>query len=153
MEAKKVKKIEINIIMLIVVLLYYIAIIIFPSKISEPQMEITLKSIAAVIMIISIIIFEIAYKKDNGTIAIIGIETLIIAIHTLLIIHIVNIANIGFDIYIKTSIFLFSMYFLIKSMIIYTIEKKRYLNSLSDIKEIIVNEPTKKEAKKSNRKV
>ena len=153
MEVKKVKKIEINIIMLIVVLLYYIAIIILPSKISEPQMEITLKSIAAVIMIISIIIFEIAYKKDNGTIAIIGIETLIIAIHTLLIIHIVNIANIGFDIYIKISIFLFSIYFLIKSMIIYTIEKKRYLNSLSDIKEIIVNEPTKKEAKKSNRKV
>lgn len=153
MEVKKVKKIEINIIMLIIVLLYYIAIIILPSKISEPQMEITLKSIAAVIMIVSIIIFEIAYKKDKGTIAIIGIETLIIAIHTLLIIHIVNIANIDFDIYIKTSIFLFSMYFLIKSMILYTIEKKQYLNSLSDIKEIIVNEPTKKEAKKSNRKV
>ena len=33
-------------------------------------------------------------------------------------------------------------------MIIYTIEKKKYLDSLSDIHEIVNNEPVKKEAKK-----
>lgn len=153
MEVKKVKKIEINILMLIIVLIYYIAIIMLPGKIPENQLELALKIIATVITMVSIIVFEIAYKKDKGIIAIIGIELLIIAIHTLLIMHIINIAKLDFDIYIKTSAMLFSMYFLIKSMILYTIEKKQYLNSLSDIKEIIVNEPTKKEAKKSNRKV
>ena len=100
-------------------------------------------------MAISIIIFEIAYKKDDGIIAITGIEILITAFHTLSILHIVQVSAFDFRIYILTSSYLFAIYFVLKSMIIYTMEKRKYLKSLSDIKNIVKNEPTRKDAKRS----
>ena len=65
--------------------------------------------------------------------------------------NVVEVSAIDFNVYIVTSSYLFSIYFVFKSMIIYTIEKRKYLKSLSDIKQIVINEPIKKEAKKNNK--
>ena len=71
-----------------------------------------------------------------------------LAAHTLSIVHVVEFQKFNFAIYILVSSYIFSIYYLFKSLFIYTKEKRDYLNSLSDIKEIVANEPIKKEATK-----
>lgn len=154
MEEKKIaKKIWINIIMAVVLMLYFMGINVLYNNINHSEIVMVLKTMSIVIMSISIIIFEVAYKKDNGVVAITGIEVLIIAMHTLSIMHVVEVSAFDFNVYIVTSSYLFSIYFVLKSMVIYTMEKRKYLKSLSDIKEIVINEPIKKEARKNNKNV
>jgi hypothetical protein len=101
-----------------------------------------------IILFLSILTFEIAYHKDSGKIAINGIEILILAVHSLTMWHVTNKMNFQFNIYIVVSTYIFAIYYILKSMIIYTNEKRKYLNSLSDIHEIVSKDPIKKEAKK-----
>lgn len=150
MEDKKyLKKIWINISIAAILMLYFIIVNILYNKLNHESLILTLKTLSVIIMAIGIIIFEIAYKKDNGIIAITGIEILITAFHTLSILHVVQVSAFDFRIYILTSSYLFAIYFVLKSMIIYTMEKRKYLKSLSDIKNIVKNEPTRKDAKRS----
>ena len=102
-------------------------------------------------MIIDIILMELAFRKDDGKIAINSVEILVLAFHTLSILHVVEIQKINFISYIIISAVTFIVYFLTKLIWIQTKERKKYLNSLSDIKEIVTNTPTKKEAKKINK--
>ena len=150
MEDKKyLKKIWVNISIAAILMLYFIIVNILYNKLNHESLILTLKTLSVIIMAISIIIFEIAYKKDDGIIAITGIEILITAFHTLSILHVVQVSAFDFRIYILTSSYLFAIYFVLKSMIIYTMEKRKYLKSLSDIKNIVKNEPTRKDAKRS----
>lgn len=150
MEDKKyLKKIWVNISIAAILMLYFIIVNILFNKLNHESLILTLKTLSVIIMAIGIIIFEIAYKKDNGIIAITGIEILITAFHTLSILHVVQVSAFDFRIYILTSSYLFAIYFVLKSMIIYTMEKRKYLKSLSDIKNIVKNEPTRKDAKRS----
>ncbi len=147
-EKKFVKKIWINILIAIIIMFYFIGINIFYKMSSKENTLIALKISSSVILAISILILEIAYKKDNGMLAINGIEALIIAFHSLFISHVVELSNYNFEAYIVTSSYFFAIYYVLKSIIIDTNEKRKYLKSLSDIKEIVVNEPVKKEPKK-----
>ena len=150
MEDKKyLKKIWVNISIAAILMLYFIIVNILYNKLNHDSLILTLKTLSVIIMAISIIIFEIAYKKDDGIIAITGIEILITAFHTLSILHVVQVSAFDFRIYILTSSYLFAIYFVLKSMMIYTMEKRKYLKSLSDIKNIVKNEPTRKDAKRS----
>lgn len=150
MEDKKyLKKIWVNISIAAILMLYFIIVNILYNKLNHESLILTLKTLSVIIMAISIIIFEIAYKKDDGIIAITGIEILITAFHTLSILHVVQVSAFDFRIYILTSSYLFAIYFVLKSMMIYTMEKRKYLKSLSDIKNIVKNEPTRKDAKRS----
>ena len=153
MEEKKIiNRIWINIIIAVVLMVYFIGVNMLYNTINQQAMILTLKTMSIIIMLVSIVIFETAYRKDSGVIAITGIETLVIALHTLSILHVVEAESFDFNIYILASSYLFSIYFVLKSIIIYTNEKRKYLNSLSDIKNIVKNEPVKKEAKKSKKK-
>lgn len=152
MDEKRIaNKIWINIIIAVILMIYFIGINVTYNNINQDFMVLILNILSMVIMTISIIIFEIAYKKDNGAIAIIGIEILIVAMHTLSIRHVVIVSNFDFRTYIASSSYIFSLYYIFKSIVIYTNEKRKYLKGLSDIKEIITNEPVKKEAKKTSK--
>ena len=96
---------------------------------------------------------EKAYKKDDTSIALTGVELLVLSIHSLSIMHVINVYKYDFRYYLLTSSYIFSIYYVLKSIILYTKEKKEYLNSLSDISEIVKKEePVKKEAKKKSKK-
>ena len=101
-----------------------------------------------VILLISILTFEIAFRKDSGKIAINGIEILALALNNLVSWNIILKNNISFGTYMIYSSVAFAIYYALKSMIVYTNEKRKYVKSLSDIHEIVQKEPTKKEAKK-----
>ena len=80
-----------------------------------------------------------------------SIEILVLASHTLSTAYIVKAQNLDLANYILVSSYIFSIYYLLKAIFIYTKERKEYLNSLSDIKEIVENTPTKKEATKKSK--
>lgn len=143
------KKVFENIIIAIVIMLYFMIInFIYFRGIEQNIISNILKIASMIILVFSIVIFEIAYHKDSGKLTINGIEALVLAFYTLTIFHIVNKFNIEFDRYILFSTYAFAIYYVLKSILIYTREKRQYVKSLSDIHEIVQNEPVKKEAKK-----
>ena len=152
---EKEKKINVsilqNIIITVIIVLYYILINLAYYRVDEKIIELGLKLASMIVLVLSIITIEIAYKKDKGKIAIYGIEILVIALHTLSIMHVVEKFKIDFTTYILISSCTFGIYYILKVMIIYTIEKRKYLKDLSDIKEIVKNKPTKKEATKKKK--
>ena len=146
------KKVFENIIIAIAVMIYFIIINFLNFKGIEQNIILNITKIASmVILILSIVIFEIAYHKDSGKLTINGIEALVLAFYTLTIFHVVNKFNIEFSSYILFSTYAFAIYYVLKSILIYTREKREYVKSLSDIHEIVQNEPVKKEAKKRNK--
>lgn len=152
-KVKKVnEKVFENIIIAIPIMLYFIIINFAYYRIEENMLQIGLKILSMIILISSIVIFEIAYKKDSGKLAINGIEILVLAAHALSIMQVVEISKIKFTTYILISSYTFVIYYLLKASILYTIDKRKYLESLSDIKDIVNNEPIKKEATKKKKK-
>ena len=102
---------------------------------------------------ISIIMFEIGYKKDKAKIFINGIEILTLAIFTLLIKHIPKVLGITMKTYTEILTYAFIAYYILKTAVIYTKMKQDELKSLSDIKEIVKEEPTRKATKRKNIRV
>ena len=141
-----------NILIAIIVMIYFIGINILYYKIDKNNLLIVLKIFSMLILFIGILILEIAYRKDNGKLGINAAEILVLACHTLSTAHIVELQKFEFANYILVSSYICSIYFIFKSIVIYTKERKEYLNSLSDIKEIVTNDPVKKKATKKGEK-
>ena len=89
---------------------------------------------------VTIILFEIAYKKDNDAIALVGIEFLIVAVITLISIYICILHENLYMKIINFIIMLIDLYYIIKCTFIYLNGKRKYKNSISDVKEIIEEE-------------
>ena len=142
------KKISKNLLLAIAIMIYFVAINYVYIKIGGQNLQQGTKIISLIILLLSITTFEIAYHKDNGIIAINGIEILVLAIQSLTTWVTIERLKIDTNTYILISACTFTIYYVLKSMIIYTIDNRKYLNSLSDIHEIVMNEPIKKEAKK-----
>lgn len=143
------KKIFYNLIIAIIIMAYFVFINFSYSNLNTQTFELSIKISTLVIMTVGIIFLEISYKKDNGIIAVNGIEFLVIAAHSLSIKHVIQIFNLDFQLYILVSSYLISIYYVLKTIIIYTNDKRKYLKTLSDIPEIVKDEePIKKEATK-----
>ena len=92
---------------------------------------------AVQLLILALIVLEIAYKKDEGSFVIFGLEILCISIITLFSPYI----------FLKFSYFAINMiigvitiYYIGKIIVIYNLESKRYLSKLSDIPDIVKKE-------------
>lgn len=110
-----------------------------------------IKIVSFIFLLFSIFIFEIAYKKDNDEISLNGIEFLVLSIFSLLIQYIPKLLKIDENTYMLAGTYVFLIYYGIKNIIIYTCERKKELDNLSDIKEIVKDEPIKKETKRKNK--
>ena len=134
------------------IMLYFMFFNIQYEAVSEMILNkyINISSIA--FLIISIILIEISYKKESDNILIYALEFLVLAIFTLLIKHIPKLLNCGTQTYILIGSYLFAIYYMLKSTILYTKEKQEDLKKLSDIKEIVKDEPIKKATKRKNKK-
>lgn len=148
MKNKISKNVYENLLIAIIIMTYFIIINFLYYKLSKSAVLLVLKILSMVVLTICIIILEYAFRKDSGKRAISAIEVLVVAGHTLSIAHVVQSNKFEFANYILVSSYIFSIYYLFKAIFIYTKEKRKYLNSLSDIKEIVSNEPLKKAATK-----
>ena len=124
--------------------LYFITFSIINTSIPAEAFNICVKVSYLFFIFISIIMFEIAYKKQNNSFTITGIEFIALAIHTLLINRSIDdTQNI-----LGTS-YIWLVYYCLKAGVIQTKENQRKLKQISDISEIVKEEkPLKKVAKK-----
>ena len=120
-----------NVIFATVFLIYFGILNIGYKTINPESMYRDLKIISIIDIIITIIIFEIAYKKDSGKLAIRGIEVLLLSICTLLINYVFKIYNSHFLEIVIIIALLFSLYFMIKSLVIYNKERRKLKKKIS----------------------
>lgn len=101
---------------------------------------------------IAIVMLEIGFRKSSKSIFINGFEFLGLAIFILLMQHLPKLFKWTDNTYILIGSYLFAIYYILKSAILYTKEKQKELKSLSDIKEIVKEEPIKKTTKRKKKK-
>ena len=140
-----------NIIFAIGVIIYF-AILNFVYPRVEQELILNIVEICSgILLLAALVLLEMAYKKDSGKFTIIAIEFLVLAFHSLSIKHVITKYDYQFQVYLLTSSYVISIYYILKAIIIYTKGRKKYLDNLSDIPEILKkDEPVKKEAKKRN---
>ena len=151
MSQKVVQKVVLNLIYITFVTIYFVFFGIIEKYMNPDVFLIYIKATSFVFLILTILIFEKAYKEDNDTIALNGIEFLVISIFTLLILYIPRVIEIENTTYIVFGLCLFISYYIIKNILIYTKERKAELDKLSDIKEIVKDVPIKKETRRKNK--
>ena len=100
---------------------------------------------SGIALVTAIILFEKAFKKENGNIAIHGIEILVLAIITLFI-PFIYYMNMDFTSLIMVILIAgFNLYYLTKVVVIRLKIQSEYRTSLSDVKKIVKKEKKKVE--------
>ena len=119
-----------NLIILVAVTLYFVIISFSHLRLTEVTFFKEIKIASMIVLSLCILIFEIAYHKDSGKIAIYGIEILSLSIYTLTIWTLINKLNITLNTYIIYSIFTYVIYYFLKVILIYTSEKRKYFHEI-----------------------
>lgn len=131
------KRILHNSLLAIGVIVCLILVVVLDIYAKQEIVAITRKVIPMVFILLTIGIFEVAYRKESGKMAIVGIEWLIVSI---LVLYIPKMdANWQGKMGLEQAVLpiVWVMYYGIKMMIISVKTKKEYQNNLSDIKEIV----------------
>lgn len=137
-----------NLLKAIGIMAYFIVLNFAYTRMSVDRLMNDIEVFAGIFLVLGLVMLERAYKKDSGKMALSGIELLCLSMHSLSINHVITFYQYDFRFYLLSSSYVFAIYYVLKSIIIYTREKRQYLRNLSDISEIVKEEPIKKEAKK-----
>lgn len=129
---------------------YFFVLMLAYQKMNTDRLIGDIEVFSGMFLALGIIMLEVAYKKDNGKSAISAIELLVLAIHSLSIMHVIKFFKYNFNMYLMISAGVCSGYYVVKAIIENTIEKRKSLKQLSDISEIVKEEPIKKEAKRKH---
>lgn len=139
------KNIFTNIIIAIIAISYFIFLILGSAGSTKNVRIVDFNIFSIIILGLAICLFEIAYKKDNGAIAMYGVEALTIALTTLFLPYVIfEVSEAHKKYYLMVSSYI-GIYYIIKCIYISVKTKKKYLDEASDIKEIV-----KKENKRRN---
>lgn len=136
-ENKINKKIFENILIADIIMMFLYFISLGALNIETPIFLSDLKVFSMGLIIFTIILFEISYKTENGNLCIHGIECFILSVFMLFSGYIYTMHIKDFYLYVAIPSYLFAIYYVGKSIILYQKEKKQYVASLSDIEEII----------------
>lgn len=126
-----------NMIMSIAIILYLLFINIGALNIETTTYIMDLKVFSILLIVLTILVFEVSYKKDSGILCIHGIEILILAIITLILPTWYSVQNENYGIFVTALLIAFTIYYMIKSAIIYYKQRTLHLKKASDINEII----------------
>lgn len=119
------------------ILLFFIILIVASRNLSKGITEVIYKISSFIFLIFTIVLFEIAYKKDDGNICIHSIEMLILSITTLLTPYIFINRPSTFTLIVGAY---FTAYYILKNLVIYKKAKNNYLRNTSDISQIVKKE-------------
>ena len=146
-----------NFILCIIITTFFLYCIIGARMSTAIYLNHTYKIASFLILILSIIILEIGYKKDNGYIALNSLEILFLAATILFMPYKLN---VGSELQRKSITiigFYIIIYYFIKAIIVYKYEKKIAIKTNNDIKDIIekndkdlIKEEKEKRIKKIN---
>lgn len=134
------KEIFTNIIICACLVVYFLFLFLGSVDKTKAVRAIDLKIFSTMYLATSIILFEIAYRKDSGKLAIHGIEVLLVAIITLFLPYIIFELDSKYQkIYAFVGEYI-AAYYVIKCICIAIARKRKYSKDVSDIKEIIKKE-------------
>ena len=125
-----------NMIIAIIIMIYTYFLVMGFVNISSEKYIIDLMVFSILLLFLSIIIFEIAYKKDSGKLAINGIEVLVLAIVTFYLPYMYAYFHNDYNTIVILLGIAYSLYYVIKSVVNVKIEKRKYKKSLNDMKNI-----------------
>lgn len=146
------QNIVINLTYAIITVIYFVFISTQYSKFSGINLNNYIHISSLFFLGISIVIMEISFKKSDELIFTNGIEFLAMAVFILLTQHMTKLFNYSIQVYTLAGANFIGIYYILKSAILYTKEQQNRLNNLSDIKEIVKDEPIKKASKRKNKK-
>lgn len=139
------KKILKNFLFAIGILVLFITLRFMALNLDKTINILVYKILSVISLAATIILFEVAYKKDDDTLAITSIEMLFLSITLLLAPYILIIRKNVFTSMIGVY---FTIYYIIKNLIIYRNKKNKYLQEKSDITQIIKKESKDEMAQK-----
>jgi len=131
------KKIFENIIIAIVIMLFLGFISLGSLNIESTVFITDLKVFSMSLIVFTVLLFEYSYKKGSGNICVHGIETLFLAVFTLISIKTYTMYFEKFHFILATSCIIVTVYYAIKTIRASITMKKEYLASINDINEII----------------
>lgn len=148
-----IKQIFINILIANILMIIFFIIIFLYNEVTFEKLELSIQTFSGIFLLLGLINMEKSYKTDSNAKIIRAIEFFTISIYTLSIMHIIKKYQYDFQIYTAASSYIFAIYYVLKSIIIYTNCKRKMLENISDIKSIVQKEePVKKEATKRTKK-
>lgn len=123
-----------NLCVAIAFMIYLFFIILGFINIKEEVYVVDLKVFSFILLVIAILLFERAYKKDSGRLCAFGIETLFLSIATMGLLYAnIEINNIFLPVAATISL-LFAIYYVAKSIYLYSKMKKKYfVDNMKDI--------------------
>lgn len=146
------QNIVLNLTYAIITVIYFVFISTQYSKFGGVNLNNYIHISSLLFLAISIGIMEIAFKKSDELTFINGIEFLVMAVFILLTQHMTKLFNYSIQVYTLAGANFIGIYYILKSAVLYTKEQQDKLNNLSDIKEIVKEEPIKKASKRKNKK-
>ncbi len=134
------KNVFYNFLMAISIMIFMFAINFLYIKSNIIEFKFYIKFFTMFISIVTIVLFEIAYRKESGKYAITGIEFLVLSVLVLYIPYVyINKSEVVRKLMMLIPIY-FGVYYSFKNYFIYRKEELNYKNNLSDVKEIVKKE-------------
>lgn len=130
------KRIFYNCLVAIAMMFYLCTIDITYIYAKSEIVTIALKVFSMLAIVLTVVIFELSYRKDSGRLAIIGIEWLVFSIIILYIPKIYINLDKKFCIQLTFIPLFCAIYYIAKTILIFIKTEKHYQNNLSDVKEI-----------------
>lgn len=124
----------------ILIFLYFLFLDLGYIRVEGNVFKDDLHTFAGILVISAVLLFESAYRKDSGEIAIHGVEVLVLAVLTLFMPYIYFYRGVSLKFLYSISPIYIAGYFAVKSFVIYNKEVKKYKDSLSDVKEILTDD-------------
>lgn len=155
MKKATIKSIVQNLIMVFIVLVLLAVICFMDENNIKENFSLHLKIISTVLAVVSIVLFEIAYRKEKANMCLWAIEFLILG---MIIMFVPYLSHYAKNIIIGIAIG-FGVYYLIKLIAIVIKKYKEFLDKRSDVKEIVkddkksyLDDVSKKKFKKDGEK-
>lgn len=134
---KTYKKLFINFIIAIVIFVYFFGLTMLFKKLSAQIFENTIHIISCVLVLGLIVLMEIAYRKDNDTLAMFSIELFVVTMLTIFMPYVFLHRGQTFRFLYSVSSIYIAIYYSFKCLIIYLRDMRKYKDELSDVKELV----------------
>ena len=131
------KRILKNTVVAIIAIAYLILLNVMSLHMETTPYIIGIKVLSVVFAIISVIYFELCYKKDNGFLFMHGVEFLILATITLFSAYAYYLFFVTYNSILLYILIAVIIYYIIKTICTLRFMKKEYYKSQNDIKEIV----------------
>ena len=125
-----------NLLLGIAIIVYFIVLIKGNAGGSKDIATVYFNIYSILLLIFSIVLIEVAYRKNNGKTAVYGIELMVVAVLTMFLPYVLFELSRKYQNYYILSTLVISIYYIVKCIVINNRAKKVYVKEESDIEEI-----------------